>query len=959
MVEGNESTLSGVSYRKHSVYQMLVSMVVARFDAMAAEATPGEEEVRETARTVVGVVPGVDAFDEHQRDELLEQAVEHLLTQINTSQEIGEAVALAHMPWIQEAWSDESRTWDYWRTYKRLLQKQVRPQKMLRALEEDVKNILDLAGDPRQEGHVQRRGLVMGDVQSGKTSNFIGLMNMAADAGYRLFIVIGGHTEDLRSQTQGRVDEGFIGVRSIDTDGRNQGRDQLVGVGHLREKTSVISLTTSETDFVEKSSRVVNLGDFETTTEKAPVVLVVKKNSKILANLADWLRKATRDEALSVPMMFIDDESDYASVNTNKKDKEEATAVNRAIRRILERSHKTTYVGFTATPFANVLINPEEKDDLFPKDFIYSLYPPSNYMGAQKYFGQERHKYARTDVHDAEVAFPFKHKSTHHVPELPESLLRAIDTFIVSCAITDLNFGPEAPRSMLVNVSRYKGVQEQVHSLVEEYVEDMINVLTNMDPRETAAENAPRVFIRLRKAWQSEYSDGDLPWERVWDALPKALEVVEAELVNGDTSKERAQAAEVRARSVSGRGRRYIAVGGTILSRGLTLDGLTVSYFYQRTQLSDTLLQMGRWFGYRDSYSDLVRIWLAHEVMEWFLFTAETLEEIRRDISIMRKSEMTPSEFGLKIQKHPEALKVTAANKMRHADHADVDVSFDRQSVETKTASIDPDHTQWNLGALHELVDLCEALVQDPTTPTTEVSSKFAGHRAYTRVDPLAVRDFVEAFAAAPGDANFASNERDGSFVSSYVRDLNADTDTLWDVVVIAGRGDELDLGTGDSARRIRANRRNRVSRVQTSVPYIEFANRRVATGSNLFDVVRGLENGKPVALAELEQRNGKNDEKASAPSESAILHVIERPVLMIYPVESRPEESDSRPEKVTFDAAQGVLGLKFAFPAVRDQEGRVKERRAGTKYIVNQVWMQGSGLADDSVAAVQRDDDE
>lgn len=960
MVDESENISPKVSYRENGAYQMLVNMVLAAFDATAAEATPSEEEVWATTKRIASVVPGMEALGERQQEELVEQAVAQLLTQVNTSQEIGEAVALDHVPWIRDAWDDENRHWDYWRTYKRLLQRQARPQKMLRTLEEDVKKILDLAGDPKQTGPFQRRGLVMGDVQSGKTSNFIGLMNMAADAGYRLFIVIGGHTEDLRSQTQERVDDGFIGVRSIETDTRNKARDQLVGVGHLRERTTVMSLTTSETDFVESSRRVFRLGDLETTTERAPIVLVVKKNSKILANLADWLGRATRDEVLSVPMMFIDDESDYASVNTNKKEKEEATAVNRAITRILERSQKTSYVGFTATPFANVLMNPEEEGGLFPKDFIYSLYPPTNYLGAQQYFGEERYKHARNDVHDGEGAFPFKHKSTHVVPELPESLRRAIDTFLVACAITDLDSGVEAARSMLVNVSRFKGVQGQVYRLVEEYVEEIVNVLTNMDPTATAGVNAPLPYIRLKDAWRREYSEGGPSWERVWSVLPNSLEVVETELVNGDTSKERAQAAEIRARSVSKRGRRYIAVGGTILSRGLTLEGLTVSYFYQRTQLSDTLLQMGRWFGYRDSYRELVRIWLPLEVMEWFLFTAETLEEIRRDVSIMRKSEMTPSEFGLKIQKHPEALKVTAANKMRHADQALVDISFDRQSVETKTAAVDPDLTHKNMVALHELIDLCEALGEDPTTPTTEVSSKFEGHRAYKNVDPLAVRDFVETFAAAPGDANFASNEREGSFVSNYVRELNVKTDTLWDVVVVAGTGNKIALGGGEFTPEVTANRRNRVSRVESSVPHIEFANRRVATGGNLFDVVGRLENGQPSALAALEQgKVPEKGEKNSGPSESAILHVIERPILMIYPIESLPSESDTRPEKITIGADHGVLGLKFAFPAIRDGEGRVVERRAGTKYVVNQIWMKESGLAEDSVATVQMDDDE
>lgn len=961
MTERNESAPAGLGHREGPGYQQLINMVLAGLDAQAANAVPSEDDVRTMVRQVAVVaIPGWAGAADEEREELCEQATEHILTKVNTSQEIGDAVVLDHVPWLQDAWEDPRGDWTYWETYKRLLLQQSRPWKILRTLEEDVKKTLDLAGDPQQDGHWQRRGLVMGDVQSGKTSNFIGLMNMAADAGYRLFIVIGGHTEDLRSQTQDRVDDGFRGVRSIDTDGRNEGRDQLVGVGHLRERARVISLTTSETDFVANSRRVVDLGDLETTTEKAPIVLVVKKNSKILGNLADWLGKTARGDALSIPMMFIDDESDYASVDTNRKDAEEATAVNRAIRRILERSYKATYVGFTATPFANVLMNPDDDGGIFPKDFIYSLYPPSNYMGAEEYFGDDRDKFARTDVQDAEGVFPLKHKSTCHVPQLPESLKRAIDTFLVACAITDLDVGPKAPRSMLVNVSRFKDVQDQVHTLVEQYVEEMVNVVCNIDPRADMGANVPRALARLRGAWEAEYSSFAHTWAQVKEVLPRALETVESELVNGNTTKQRAEAAEVRARSVSQRGRRYIAVGGTILSRGLTLDGLTVSYFYQRTQLSDTLLQMGRWFGYRDGYEDLVRIWLPLEVLEWFLFTARTLEEIRSDVSLMRKSEMTPDQFGLKIQKHPEALKVTAANKMRHAEQAEVDVAFDRESVETKTAPLDQEQNGRNLGALHALVDACVLQSQDQRLPTTEVSGAFSGHRAYTCVDPLAVDDFIEAFAEAPGDANFASNEREGSFVSSYVRELNSSSEKLWDIVVISGQGSVVSLGNSEEEISVRANRRNKARRVEASTPYLEFANRRLATGGNLFDVVTKMRNGAPERLAQfLQSDGGRQSSGDPRPSETAILHAIERPILMIYPVESLPKEGHGRRDVVTIPASSGALGLKFAFPALRDEDGRIGDKRGGVKYIVNQVWMKSSGLADDSVASALGDDDE
>ncbi|GAA1156998.1 Z1 domain-containing protein [Nesterenkonia sandarakina] len=933
------------SFEDMPAYNQLTSMVIGWADGLKAGAIPTELELRGMVQNVANMLDFAGDLGHGDRDGVLDSVTRELLTRVNTTQTIGEAVASYYRPWIGDAWADAGRDWEYWNTYKRLLQKQGRPPKMLTTLEEDVKNILELVGDPREEGHWQRRGLVMGDVQSGKTSNFVGLMNMAADAGYRLFVVVGGHTEDLRSQTQDRVDEGFIGRRSIDLDGRNLKGDRLVGVGPLRDRNSIISVTTTETDFVASSRRALQLGDLDNSVS-APVVLVVKKNSSILKNLAAWLKKASNNGVLELPTMFIDDESDYASVNTNKKDQEEATAVNRAIRSILETSQRSTYIGFTATPFANVLTDPSSNGDLFPRHFVYSLYAPNNYSGAKEYFENNKSLHARNQVEDAEGSFPFKHKSTHKVPQLPDSLLEAIDAFIVSCAVTNLRGGIKSTRSMLVNVSRFKGVQRQVHDLVEEHVESIASVVRNVGAAPARDDQAPEAVLRLRDAWAREYADLDYSWEEVFAALPDAAEVIEAELVNGDTAKQRAEGADARARSHSDRGRRYIAVGGAILSRGLTLEGLVVSYFYQRTQLSDTLLQMGRWFGYRDSYKDLVRIWLPLEVMEWFLFTAEALEDIRKDVSRMRRLEMTPEDFGLKIQKHPEALKVTAANKMRHADSAEVNLAFDKLSVETKTAAIHEEAGAANRRALLDLVVACENEMSDPGLPAEKSQVGATSALAYSRVGRLVVEDFFSSFVPGPVDTNFARNSLTGSFVSDYVRSMNHEEGEIWDVVVISGEGSPVDELSPYG--KVFANQRNQANLISDSPrPHIKFANSRVASGENLVTAARSLRNGPDSRWADVLLRRQEelleeavDTTKKRKLSESEVLQTIDRPILLVYPIQARRPNSD-----LSIGPEDGVLGLKLAFPALRDELGAIVEGVPNVRYVVNQIWLREAGL--------------
>jgi hypothetical protein len=516
----------------------------------------------------------------------------NLLSRLYVEMDLGVAiVGVGHTPWLDDR--RQSVSWSHWDAYKRLLILQRRPLRVIDRLSQFTDEVLDLAGDPTAPSPWMRKGLVIGEVQSGKTSTYLGLIGKAADVGYRLFIVIGGHTEKLRQQTQERIDEGFVGRDSafmIDTL-RASRQQKLIGVGPIDASLVAHSFTTVASDFSTKVARSNNFTVSAAMTD--PIILVVKKNKTVLNNLAQWLRDQATSGQLATPLMLIDDEADYASINTKEAD--DPTAINQAIRDLLAVSSKSSYVAFTATPFANVLIDDEDESDLFPSDYIYALESPSNYMGPEQVFDPASDfDGLRTDVEDAEVVVPFTHKSTHLVDELPDSLRRALQCYFIANAIIDLRGEVGTATSMLVNVSRFNRVQDQIFQLVTDEVSALRNAV-ELAGTEWATQ-VPQDLLELKATFDDEYSSAGFAWSEVQAALPDAVRKIDVVLVNskttGNYARENVNASD-----------RYVAVGGAVLSRGLTLDGLVISYFYQRARASDTLLQMGRWFGYRDGYA--------------------------------------------------------------------------------------------------------------------------------------------------------------------------------------------------------------------------------------------------------------------------------------------------------------------------------------------------------------------
>jgi hypothetical protein len=664
--------------------QQVLRALVGKFGKSGTE-QPAVAELEATARRLA------EAFE---FDVDIESIVLQAREQI--SHRMGEGVSLvgpdaAHDPnWL----SHRSIEWKYSDSYLEFLRQDGWSPRIADTLGGVTRRLVGYLQDPDVEGSWDRRGLVIGHVQSGKTANYLGLVARAADAGYKFIVVVAGIHNNLRRQTQERVDEGFVGEVS-DPARKEKLKAQTgtskIGVGLVDpDHRRPVSLTSTADDFKKAVATSLRSG-LEDWSK--PVIVVIKKNRSTLKALNDWLVDFNRDpgqkQIANIPMLFIDDEADNASINTNKPELK-PTTTNRLIRNLLGLFRKSCYVGYTATPFANIFINPEAYDeesrkDLFPEHFIHCLDAPDNYFGAERLFLDDASKARHIKaIRDCEDIIPLKHAKTHEFSELPKSLKEAIRSFLLVRAIRTARGQQKKHCSMLINVSRFVDVQREVDRQVTEYLEELRNaILACAGMPEEVADRNPHL-VAIRSTFETlKFNEAGLDWKEVLTFLPDASRSVVTAVVNSK-SPDGLNYAEFSDR---GEALNVIAIGGLSLSRGLTIEGLTISYMYRNTKMYDTLLQMGRWFGYRPGYEDLCRVWLAPDSIGWYTHISEASEELRDRIKEMNRVNATPRTFGLMVESHPDSLTVTAMNKMRAAETRTVSVSYDGKIVETYVLS--------------------------------------------------------------------------------------------------------------------------------------------------------------------------------------------------------------------------------------------------------------------------------
>ena len=821
-------------------------------------------------------------LEDHHFDAIFDE----ISTRIDVSMELGNLVeATDHKSWLKERRA--SIDWRLWTAYSQLLTNQGRPSLVIDKLDQSLDVILDHLGDPEDKGDWARKGLVIGDVQSGKTGTYIGLMDKAADAGYRYFILLTGNTESLRQQTQSRVDQGVIGRDSLFMNRAAviQPNQPKVGIGALlTDNHATVSMTTMTTDFRKNSQLAINFSP----GPEMMIVFVTKKNKTVLDEVAKWIGKqAHANGKVSGPLLLLDDESDYASVNT-KVAGEDPTAINKGIRTILGQFSRSSYVGFTATPFANIFIDDEDESDLFPSDFIYGLEAPSNYIGPQALFGESGEDDAAVSLNvldDAEVHFPIKHKNSHIVGSIPESLCEAVRTFIVANAIRDLRQQNNDPRSMLINVSRFNFVQNRVFHLVSETLATYRTAI-QMHSRMYAKGAKNDSLQSLEETFYREFSDSACTWQQVVDALPSAVSEIQTRLVNAKSDKKLEQD-ELNLGSPP----RLIAVGGDLLSRGLTLEGLMVSYFYRQTAASDTLMQMGRWFGYREGYEDLCRLWIDDTMVAAYSQAAQSIDELRLELAKMEAQKLTPEQYGLAVRNHPDALLITARNKMRAAKTGSKSISLRGRSIESFKLSADPKVITSNFGAATSLIGSLKNI-----EGSTELARK--NRPIWRAVDKKLVADFLDLFQAHESMGLFQAGA-----LPRFVRSAAADDLQTWDIVAVGGSGNELQI---DGVHLYRPKRA--IKRLVEDVSWLVGDKQRVAGRG---DIASPLSEAKVAAVT---KKYKESNPKIHNVPDSEFIFELERPTLLLYFVEGT--DADTTPD-------EPLVGIKIAIPGLRSEAGR------------------------------------
>jgi len=886
-----------------------------------------------------------------------------------------------HETWLGSA---RKKGWRYWPRYRDMLERKM-PSAAIDALEFSTDEVLGLLEDPNRTSSWDRRGLVVGHVQSGKTANYTGLICKAADAGYKIIIILAGLHNNLRSQTQIRLEEGFLGYETA----ANNDVVKYIGVGEKgRDQEIKPNCATNRTEKGDFSRKVAK--HLAISPEERPWLFVVKKNKTVLNHLLTWIKNRVADArdnetghkyVSNLPLLLIDDEADNGSVDTGEQtfDSEgnpdpdhEPKAINSRIRKILHSFAKSAYVGYTATPFANVFIHrqgktTDEGPDLFPKSFIINLAAPSNYIGPTRIFGLKdvdgrsgglplMRVFKDHMSEDRQSGWmPEKHDK-HHQPlflgidALPTSLKNAIQSFILACASRELRGQGSEHSSMLIHVTRYIQVQKDVHRQVKEYV-------TGLRQRITRGVDDTESLEQLRKLWvedfsptrnavierlvESETQPPDQSWEEIRHKLGDVLSDIEVRMING-------KAKDVLDYATPGtKGLRVIAVGGDKLARGLTLEGLCTSYFVRTSKMYDTLMQMGRWFGYRPGYLDLCRLYTTNDLIEWFQHIADASEELRDEFEAMKDSGATPKDYGLRVQSHP-VLLVTSPLKMRTAK--DLQLSFSGEILETVALHSTAEILSKNLDATTRLLQAIGSPQESPEIVRMRDGKpkKWSGH-LWNDVSSETIADFFDGYTTHP-----AARKVNSPLIRDFIRSMaKIGQLTSWTVYLAdGGAGASYQFTGGPKVHRMIKRKADdlRSDRYAIGRP-VSPPDEAIDLDGPTWDAAMALTlknwNPDPARV-----KDGKKPDLPTVPSGLAIRHIRgmgapdqgiqpapERGLLILYPLD--PDQAEFSPG--FGDWKKPVIAFGISFPA---SDAGVKVKYA-VDHLTQTQWTEEYGQVD------------
>lgn len=755
------------------------------------------------------------------------------------------------MVWDPEAmgkawYTGESENDEFWPALKAALLADPKWQGAVDSLDATSRHLVGQLDSPH-EPLIQTRGLVIGYVQSGKTASFTSMIAKAADAGYRLFIVLSGVHNALRRQTQVRLDQ------------------QLHDLAPKRW----LALTHEDTDFGNPVKALALVAGTDLR-----LLAVVKKNASRLRRLRDWLHAAHEEGGFETcPILIIDDEADQASPNAARNPDLDRTAINKLIVEIL-RLPRVAYVGYTATPFANVLIDPSPLRDLYPGSFIYSLPKPEGYFGTEELFSSGLSEDEVTTTYNMVRIIPDDEAEAHRIPTksnfepiITPCLDEAIRWFILATAARRVRESRTAHSSMLVHTSQRVAAHFSYLPLVKSALKDYRHELES-DADETFRELWERETV-LEPATKHGLETVD--YDTIRGTVLEVLSDVQVVVDNG-SSAERLLYDDDAATTV-------VAIGGNTLSRGLTLEGLICSYFLRGGNAYDTLLQMGRWFGYRPGYGDLPRVWTTAELIDSFRHLADVEHEIRQDVERYAAEKTTPRDAAVRIRLHPR-MQITSRLRMQYAVPAES--SFSGQRPQTihflyKDKSV----IDRNLAATRAFIEAARA------TGVPDADE-----------DRLIVRDIpsemVQAFLSAY--TFHEKTEMQSEALNAYIKKQNDEGELrVWNVAIITRGSDAKGTENVGWSKPVNLIERSRFR--EQADPATAYIGTLMSKPDRVIDL--------PIKAAGRLSHTKLLDERTASG----------RGLLLLYPIAAGSEPRLNKDDRVSMDAAGTLIGVAVSFP--------------------------------------------
>jgi hypothetical protein len=800
-------------------------------------------------------------------------------------------------------------TWYYWNTLRTyLLAVKGWGTPTLRSLDDSSDRILRQLAPP-STGAFDIRGLVLGYVQSGKTANFTALIAKAADAGYRLIIVLSGIDNGLRRQTQLRLHKELVGY----SDNR-PGSVRLPPVGQQWHQ-----FTSDDFDGDFRAG----LANHAALQGSQPVLLVVKKNGAVLRRLLDWLQASPAEVRSNLPTLIVDDEADQASIdvrgsyqtesNAHEEDLEESereeeefeppSVINGLIRSLLSTFGRRAYVAYTATPFANVLIPHDTYDrsvgaDLYPKDFIIDLPKPEGYFGAEEFFGRLDPQ-SGEEVDGLDVLRPVSIDDLEAInggEYIPESLENALHSFVLAGATRALRGDRAKPATMLIHTHHTVAAQNRMCKLIEERFSELRD--------EWRYQRGHGIRTRLEKLWNSDFRpttqashlDRDTDFETIEPHIGPFFETVEVREINSKTGEVLDYDKEPELKA--------IAIGGNRLARGLTLEGLLVSYFVRRTVMYDTLMQMGRWFGYRGGYEDLTRIYTTTELSEWFADMALVEHRLREDLRIYEDKGLLPIDVGVRILAHP-SMQVTSALKRRFASGTTISQTYSGALEQT---------FKFPFSDINRLSSLAEANAAETrrfleSLGDPDTNTKFGP--LWQKISASEVIDFLGSYTVDSEIGNIS-----GPLIQRYIRQQNTVGELVNWTIAVRGRNVEgagLGYATwcpGDA--KVWNLSRTRIRHTDS-----------MGVITNPGDEGLGLTEDEELKRKELQDRGNERDENRLA----RLARAPENGLIILYPI-SKASGSDQPGRNreplyanVNSELARDLVGVAISFPEAREPQ--------------------------------------